>query len=184
MFAVQTVFIALWGVQYMQVAHHVSLTMAAFICNLVFIGVSIGGPLLAWVDSHFAWRRQITLYGSLASLVLISLVLYVPQFPIWAVGILMFLLGFTVSAYVLTFVIANEISPKHMRSTSVGFVNMLSVGSAPILQPLAGLLLALSSHHSTHYTVHQYQIALSILPAGLLAAAFLSRYLPIFHLKR
>ncbi len=180
MFSVQTVFIALWGVQFLQTAHHISLTMAAFICNLVFIGVCIGGPVLAWVDSHFAWRRQITLFSSLASLVLISAVIYIPQLPLWAVGVLMLLLGFMGSAYVLTFVIANELAPGHMRSTSVGFVNMMSVGSAPLLQPLAGFLLVLSSHHGTHYTVSEYQIALSILPIGLLIAAFLSRHLPLF----
>ena len=181
MFAVQTVFIALWGVQFIQTTHQVSLPLAAFICNLVFIGVSIGGPMLAWLDSRFAFRRQITFYGALSALVLISLVLYLPQLPLWAVGVLMLLLGFANSAYVLTFVIANEIAPKHMRATSVGFVNMLSVSSAPLLQPLAGFLLAVCSHHSTHqYTVHEYQIALSILPLGLLMAAGLSRYLPQF----
>ena len=180
MFAVQTVFIALWGVQFMQAAHGVSLTMAAFICNLVFIGVSIGGPVLAWMDSRFALRRQVTLWGALLSVMLMSLVLYVPQLPLWGVGVVMLLLGFTDSTYVLTFVIANEIAPAHMRATSVGFVNMLSVGSAPLLQPLAGFFLALSSHHGTHYTVHQYQIALTILPVGLLIAAWLSRYLPVF----
>lgn len=180
MFAVQTVFIALWGVQFMQVAHHLSLTMAAFICNLVFIGVSIGGPVLAWVDSRFAWRRQITMGGAFAAMILISVVLYLPQLPLWVVAVLMFLLGFGGSAYVLTFVIANEIAPGHMRSTSVGFVNMLSVGSAPLLQPVAGLLLALSSHHSINYTVHDYQVALSILPLGLLISIFLARHLPVF----
>jgi|GEM_PF-6002672 len=164
----------------MQTAHHVSLTMAAFICNLVFIGVSLGGPTLAWVDSHFAMRRLITIAGALASALLISLIIYVPQFPLWMVGTLTLLLGFASSAYVLTFVIANEIAPIHIRSTCVGFTNMLSVGSAPVLQPLAGLLLALSSHHSPHYTVHEYQIALTILPLGLLISAILAQYLPPF----
>lgn len=180
MFAVQTVFIALWGVQFLQTAHHISLTLAAFVCNLVFIGVSIGGPVIAWFDSRFPVRRKITLLGSLAALVLISLVLYLPQLPVWAVGILMLLLGFAGSSYVLTFVIANEIAPAHMRSTSVGFVNMLSVGSAPLLQPLAGFLLVLASHHGIQYTVRDYQLALSILPVCLLIAAILARWLPAF----
>lgn len=178
MFAVQTVFIALWGVQFMQIAHGVSLTMAAFICNLVFVGVCIGGPVLAWIDGRYAWRRMITVGGALGTAVLMSLVLYLPQLPIVMVCILMVLLGFTCSAYVLTFVIANEVAPSYMRSTSVGFVNMLSVGSAPLLQPLAGFFLALTGRHGQHYPLHQYQLALSILPIGLLIAAWLGSYLP------
>ncbi|MBS0350765.1 MAG: MFS transporter [Proteobacteria bacterium] len=181
MFAVQTVFIALWGVQFLQTSHHLSLTMAALICNLVFIGVCFGGPVLAWLDSHFPWRKQITCYTALCAMVLISMVIYLPGLPLWIVGILMLLLGFVGSSYVLTFAIANEIAPAYMRSTSVGFVNMLSVGSGPILQPLAGLLLLISSHHGVDYTVGEYQIALSILPICLLLAAWCSRYLPVFR---
>ena len=162
----------------MQTVHHVSLTTAAFICNLIFVGISVGGPLLAWLDSHFPIRRQITTYGALGTLILFSMVLYLPQLPVWLVGVLILLIGFTGSAYVLTFVIANEVAPSYMRSTSVGFVNMLSVGSAPLLQPVAGFLLALSSHHGTHYTVHQYQFALTILPIALLIAVILAQYLP------
>lgn len=179
MFAVQTVFIALWGVQFMQIAHGLSLTMAALICNLVFVGVCIGGPVLAWLDGHFAWRRTITVGGALATAVLMSIVLYLPHIPLGVVCVLMVLLGFTNSAYVLTFVIANEVAPSYMRSTSVGFVNMLSVGSAPLLQPLAGFFLAFSSRHGQHYPLHQYQLALTILPVGLLIAAWLARYLPV-----
>ncbi len=178
MFAVQTVFIALWGVQFMQIAHGVSLTMAAFICNLVFIGVCIGGPVLAWLDGKLACRHIITIGGALATALLICLILYFPQMPVGMVCVLMVLLGFTGSAYVLTIVIANEIAPSYMRSTSVGFLNMLSVGSAPLMQPLAGFLLALSSRHGQHYPLHQYQLALSILPIGLLIAAWLACYFP------
>lgn len=181
MFAVQTVFVALWGVPFIQVAHHLTLTMAAFICNLLFIGVCFGGPIQAWIDSRFAWRRQVTMGGALLSFVFICLIIYIPELPLWAVAGLMLLLGFSCSSYVLTFVIANELAPAYMRSTSVGFVNMLSVGSAPLLQPLAGFLLAVSSNHASgNYTVREFQIGLSILPIGLLLSAFLAYYLPLF----
>lgn len=93
MFAVQTVFIALWGVQFMQIAHGVSLTMAAFICNLVFIGVCIGGPVLALLDGKLACRHIITIGGALATALLISLILYFPQMPVGMVCVLMVLLG-------------------------------------------------------------------------------------------
>jgi MFS family permease len=183
MFSVQTVFIALWGVQFMQIAHGISLTMAAFVCNLVFVGVCIGGPVIAWIDGRYACRRAVTVGGALATAFIFSLILYLPEIPLVGVCILMVLLGFSCSVYVLTFIIANEVAPSYMRSTSVGFVNMLSVGSAPILQPLAGFFLALSSRHGAHYPLHQYQLALSILPIGLLIAAWLARYLPVIIRK-
>ena len=83
----------------------------------------------------------------------------------------------------LTFAIANEIVATRIKSASIGFVNMLSVGLAPILQPLVGLILSLLTIHAVHnsvhhYTVHEYQIALSIIPLLLLIAAVIGWFLP------
>ncbi len=179
MFSIVTVFVSLWGVPFMQATHQLSLPTAAFVCNLVFIGIALGGPFIGWIDSRFICRRWIMVIGALISAGLISLVLYLPHLSIVFVGSLMFLLGFSCSSYVLTFVIANEIAPSHMRSTSVGFVNMLSVGSAPILQPVSGFLLSLLSHHSMgHYSVEQFQGALSFLPLALLSASVIAIYIP------
>lgn len=96
-----------------------------------------------------------------------TIVIYAPQLPLMVVMGLMMLLGVFASGYVLTFGIANEIVPPHMRGTSLGFTNALSVGTAPLLQPLVGLILHLTARHSTdteYYTIHDYQMALIVLP--------------------
>ncbi len=181
MFSIVTVFVALWAVPFMEVSRGLTLTWATFISNLVFIGISIGGPVIGWLDSRFALRRIVMMWGPFIGALLISLIIYFTHFPLWVVVLLMLLLGFAISTYVLTFVIANEIAPSYMRSTSVGFVNMISVGGAPILQPLVGFFLALESHRFHHigqYTTHQYQLALSILPLALLLATYMGSRLP------
>ncbi len=177
LFSIVTVFVALWAVPFMEISHQLPLTLATFISNLVFIGISLGGPVIGWLDTRFNARRHIMVIGPLLGAVLISLIIYFTNFPLWIVVLLMLALGLTISTYVLTFVIANEIAPSYMRSTSVGFVNMLNVGGAPILQPLVGFLLAIANHRHGNYTAHHYQLALSILPVALLVAAWLGRYL-------
>jgi MFS family permease len=153
MFSIVTAFVALWAVPFLEATYHLTLTMAAFVSNLVFIGVAVGGPVIGWIDTRFSVRRATMITGPWVAAVVISLIIYIPQLPLGIVILLMLLLGFAISTYVLTFVVANEIVPGYMRSTSVGFVNMLSVGGAPVLQPLIGFLLA---------STHQFQIALSI----------------------
>ncbi|OGO95527.1 MAG: MFS transporter [Coxiella sp. RIFCSPHIGHO2_12_FULL_44_14] len=182
LFAVVTVFVALWGIPYIMLAYHVRLIIATLICDLVFLGVAIGTPLVGWLDGQIYHRRPLLIGGALGSAVLLSIVIYVPILPLGLLCVLMALLGILLSVYMLPFAIGNEIVPPHWRGASIGFVNCLSVAGAPLLQPLVGLILYLFTTHSGYgidrYAVLHYQIALSVLPIILLLAAGLARYLP------
>lgn len=182
-FAVVTVFVALWGIPYLMLAHHISLLMATFICNLVFLGVAIGGPVVGWLDYRFHHRRTILILWACASSSLLMILLQIPTGSLALTMVLMVLLGFFSSGYVLTFGVANEIVPSHLRSTSIGFVNSLSVGTAPILQPIVGLFLnmaaaAAARHGVMVYTVRDYQLALLFIPFLVLVAAVLGFFIP------
>ena len=181
MFSIVTVFVALWAIPYMELIHHLNLLMSSLVCNLVFIGISISGPVIGCLDRHISRRRPLLMICSFVSALLMTTIIYIPQLPLIIVMILMVLLGVFASSYVLTFGIANEIVPPHMRGTSLGFTNALSVGTAPLLQPLVGLILHLTAHHpvvTTHENIHNYQIALIILPILILTAGILAMWMP------
>ncbi len=182
MFSIVSVFVALWGVPYFQLAHHMSLMMATVSCNLMFIGVAVGGPIFGWLDSQIVHRRLLLGICALLSAALISVLIFVTSLSLFGVMGCMILLGLFASAYVLTFAIAGEIVPPHQRGTSLGFTNMLSVGTAPILQPLVGLIMHLVAKHSgslsDQYTVHDYQMALMVIPALVVVSAILVRWIP------
>ncbi|WP_264770022.1 MFS transporter [Coxiella burnetii] len=181
MFSIVTVFVALWAIPYMELTHHLSLLTASMVCNLVFIGIGIAGPVIGRLDRRIPRRRPLLITCSFVSAALMTIVIYAPQLPLMVVMGLMMLLGVFASGYVLTFGIANEIVPPHMRGTSLGFTNALSVGTAPLLQPLVGLILHLTARHSTdteYYTIHDYQMALIVLPLLILAAGILAMWMP------
>ena len=182
MFSIVTVFVALWGIPYMMLAHHISLMMATFVCNLMFVGVAVGSPLIGWLDGRFDCRRRLLALCSIVSALVLILLIYLPGLSLLAVMLLMTVLGIFAGSYVVTFGIGNEMVAPHMRGTSIGFVNMLSVGSAPVLQPLVGLILECVAKHKAgvvgQYTVGDYQIALTLIPVLVLCAAWLTRYLP------
>ncbi|MFW0039675.1 MAG: MFS transporter [Coxiella endosymbiont of Dermacentor silvarum] len=183
MFSIITVFVALWAIPYMQLAHHLSLVMASIVCNLVFIGVGLAGPVVGWLDGRITDRRWLLLVCSLVSAGLITVIIYMPQLSLPMVMSLMMLLGIFASGYVLTFGIANEIVPSHMRGTSLGFVNALSVGAAPLLQPIIGFVLHLTAHSVTnvreYYSIHNYQEALTLIPLLILIAGILTKWMPV-----
>lgn len=182
MFSIVTVFVALWGIPFMMLAYHISLTMATFVCNLVFAGVALGSPLLAWLDMRLNCRRRLLIICALVSALLLSLLIYFPVLPLWVVMILMTVLGLFASSYIITFGVGNEIVAPHMRGTSIGFVNTLSMITAPLLQPFVGLVLEIVTEHSGgivgKYTVSEYQVALTIIPVLVLLAAWLARFIP------
>lgn len=183
MFSIVTVFVALWGVPFLMHSHNLSLVHAILCCNSVFLGVAIGGPIIGWMDGRFQIRRKVLVGFAFASCLLTLIIIYVTMLPTFLLIILMVVLGMMISAYVLNFAVANEIVPNYLRGTSMGFTNMLSVCTAPIMQPLVGLLLELMTKGGVQTSAHSYmlidyQLALSVLPLACFIAGFLAFLIP------
>lgn len=183
MFALISVFAALWGIPYVQQAHHLSLVQATFYCSLVYVGVSIFAPLLGWLDTRITHRRYVMFSCAILGFFCTTVIIFWPSMPLVYLSVAMTLVGVASSGYVLTFAVANQIAALRIRSASIGFVNMLSIGGTPVLQPLIGLSLFLlaSYHHASdmrHYTIQEYQLSLMIMPLSLFIAAWLSWLIP------
>lgn len=183
MFAVITVFVALWAVNFFEVSHHLNLLRATFLADLVFVGVAVGSLFIGWLDTQVKCRRIVLVGAAVCATVLMSLIIAFPIMPISLTSVLMVMLGMCCSAYVINFAVASEIVPSCMQGTSIGLANALSVGTAPILQPLVGLVLTKMAllHHvvnPVNYLVRDYQWALVLIPLGTLIAAVLAFYIP------
>lgn len=187
-FSVVTVFVALWGIPYLQVTHHLNLLQATLVVNLVFIGVGIGTPTFGWLDEYYDQRKLILFLAPLVSAVLLFVAIFLPALPLPVVGILMIAIGFACSSYVLPFTIAKEIAEENTLTTSIGITNMLCMILVPILQPLIGWLLNFltKSHENLtvySYSVLHYQEALSVIPALTLIACVLAYWMPKKHFR-
>ncbi len=183
LFTVVTVFVALWGIPFFEKAHHIAASPATFSISLVFLGIAIGGPLIGWFYGLYPRRRLILIGGALMSAALLSVLIYMPSLPMAVTDILLFMLGLSCSCYILNYVIAKEVAVTRGAATSIGFTNTLAVVTAPIFQSVVGLILYLVARgHSLTgheiYTVHSYQLSLSILPVMLIIAALLAVFIP------
>lgn len=161
-----TVFAELWGIPYLQVTHHLGKESASILNGMVFLGWAVGGPLVGQISDWMGRRRLPITIGSLISLVLVCLILYVPGWPTWMLYPLLFIFGVFNSVQVLSFVFGREVSDRRLAGTAIAFINMLVMLGGALVQPLVGELLDL--------TKGNYQIALSIMPACLILAMLLS----------
>ena len=102
---------------------------------MVFLGIGIGTPLIGWFDSRVS-RKLILVGSAIITTILMSTVILMPALNEMLLSILMFSIGLFSSSYMLPFAIVNELASNGNRSAYTGFINMLSVGVAPFIQPL------------------------------------------------
>lgn len=179
-FTVITVFGAMWAIPFIQVKLGCNLVQASFTGSWLFCGAAVSCPLFGYLAGRLSKRRPLMLFSCLTTALLIIAVLLVPITSLVTMAFLMFLIGVCCGAYMLAYSIANELSPKDALSTCTGFINTLAMITAPLMQPLVGYLLDLRSHNGMAHIYHiqDYQLGLSIIPAGLLIASMLVFLLP------
>ena len=187
-----TVFAELWGIPYLKHAHGLSQHSADFANSLLFLGFTIGAPLMGYISDRLKRRKLPMLFGATGAGIVMMIVLYFPGLNESQIGALMFLLGLLYSAQCIVFAVGRELSPNEAAGTAMAMTNMIVMLGAMFLQPLVGRLLDFSL--STHmpnvpmesvpvdklqqlYTADDYQFALSIIPIGIIIAAILTFFL-------
>lgn len=191
-----TVFAELWGISYLREAHGMTQEMAGFANSLLFLGFTIGAPLMGYISDTIKRRKLPMLIGATGAAIIMVIVLYMPGLNATSINILMFLLGILYSSQCIVFAVGRELSPNEAAGTAMAMTNMIVMLGAMFLQPLVGSLLdlSLSSHVSNMpidnipveklqqlYTANDYQFALSVIPVGIIIAAILTFFLKETH---
>lgn len=179
-----TAFAGLWGLSFVQSAYDVSKEVAGYAMSMVFAGWVVGGPLTGLLSDFLGKRKTTIRIGVLGALICLVPVIYFPSIPIYAVYILLFLVGLFSSAELLSFSLAIEVNSVAAKATAAAFTNcLISCGDA-IVQPLVGFLLdhnwsGAMKDGVRHYSTTDYQMALACLPISLVLAFFL-----LFFIKK
>jgi MFS family permease len=168
-----SVFGELWGKSYLEQAHHLTKIQAAKTISFMFLGWGIGAPL-AGLFSDWSGRRVLPLvFGSILSLICIGIILYCPGLSYTSLNVVIFLYGLFSGTEIIIFVMAKENCGVDLSGTVFAAANMIVTLGGVIFQPLVGVLLdKFGAGHlvdGVHvYSTIDYQLALSILPIGLL----------------
>ena len=132
---------ALWGVPYMAERFDLSRTDAAFYTSLMLVGWAAGAPFGGWVSDAVGRRKPPLVISTSVSTVLVLVVFYGPDLPLLPTTALLILIGFMGAWMASTYAYARETVSPRIHGAVTGFVNMMTVASGALLQPVVGLLL-------------------------------------------
>ncbi len=177
-----SVFGELWGNAYLQQAHHLSAKQAANTISLLFVGWAIGAPLSGFLSDYTGSQILPLQISALGALICISIMLYIPELSYSWVNALMLLYGVFSGAEIIVFVMAKEYSGATLSGTVFAATNMIVTLGGVVFQPLVGMLLDYNQDSlvvvgERIYSVSDYHLALSILPASLILSIILAYFL-------
>lgn len=176
-FAPVMVFGGLWGVSFLKEGYLLSETLAAQMVSLIFIGFAVGAPVFGWFSDWIQKRCIVMFWGTLISLITISLVIYAPSSSKGILMLLLFLFGFSISSFLLCFTMIREITVPTLAATAIGFMNAFDAFFGAFSDPLTGKILDMNWNGALQegarvFSIEAYQIAFLTLPIYLVIALF------------
>ncbi len=173
---------AVWGVTYLKTVHGLSNMQASNVTAMIFFGSMIACPLAGLFSDRMERRRMPMIVGAVLSLLVVSLVVFLPHWNYISLLIAFFLIGFFTSTQIISYPFAAESNPSVFTGTAVGLVSLIVIGGAAIAQIVFGKLLDLNwdgmiTAGQKIYSVTAYHNAMIMFPVvmgiGLLAALFI-----------
>lgn len=181
-FAPLAVFGGLWGNPFLQESFHVSKIGAGTLVSCSFFGLGIGGPLLGYLSDRLHNRLNVMTLGLLLSFISLVFALYFPIHSTWLEAVFLFLFGFGTGAFMLGFSLGKEMNALGLGACVIALINTGDALFGAISEPLAGKILDLVATNKTAYgdisfTIHDYHLALLMLPLYLVAAGIFLLFL-------
>jgi MFS family permease len=164
---------AMAGSIYLTQAYHLSRSDASYAMSLLFLGTLIGSPLVGSFSDYIGKKRSLMIIGTILSLGVVLILLYVPSISITSVLVLFFLLGFFTSTQILTYPMVAGNNPHELTATAVSVISIMAQGGPILYQNLFGFLLQANWDGQMIgdvplYSLANYQHALWIIPAGFI----------------
>lgn len=145
-----------------------SANQAAQGASLIFLGFGAGAPLLGWYSDKIGRRKPVMFWGTLIATFCMAVILYIPAMPAGLVYPLLFILGFSISSFLLCFTMIKETHYVGLAATSMGFMNAFDALFGALSDPLTGKVLDLwwtgsSFEGARTFSLSAYHYALAIL---------------------
>ena len=170
-FAPVMAFGGLWGVSFLETKFGFSQQTSASMTSLIFLGFAVGAPLFGWLSNKLGKRKPCMFIGIFASFFCLTSVIYAPSLSFFWGSFLLFLFGFFISGFLISFTIIHEINSPLVTATAIGFMNFFNALFGAITDPLVGFVLDKGWGREivqSAFVAKDYEIALSFLPIYLL----------------
>jgi len=169
---------AVWGSLFLTQVHYIPLTKASFVVSMIAMGTIFGSPFFGWISDRSGERKPMMFLGAIFSLVVFSMIMFVPFTSVNTFILLFFLLGFVTSSQVIGYPLITESNPKSLTGTSQGVAAVIIMSLAMIAQPLSGFLMDLGWGNviidgQPIYSYSDFMRAFAIFPISFILSFFL-----------
>lgn len=172
----------LWGILYLTQVHGLTSTQASYATTIFFVGVIFGCPLFGWFSDRIERRVRPMVIGAILSLIVMSILMYVPSLSFWSIMTLFFLIGLVTSSQVLTYPTIAELNPIYLTSTAVSIDSICIMASGFIVPPFFGWLMERRGSYDMAngiaiYTAQDFNYAMLIMPAAFIVALIITAFI-------
>lgn len=188
MYTATPVLCGLWGVPFLMLSMHLPKAIAANYISLVLFGWAVAGPLWGIFSNRIGQRKPPLYIGCIGALLTLSLVIFGSLHNKLLVQFLLFAFGVFSAAFLPAFALAKELSNQKYVATALSFMNMMNMVGIAIVQPAVGFILdglwsGQMADQVRIYSIANYQMALAVLPIGMLIALLLLPMIRETHCK-
>ncbi len=190
MYAPTEIFGEEWGVLFCSINNvNLSFAKSSLVVSFIFIGMTIGCPIIGYVCDYFNSRIKVMRYCSIIAFMLMTILIYGKSITTHNISftmqcILMFIYGIAASGIIPSYAIASKIHHHKLAGISLGVTNMASVIIGAIFIPIVGLILdyhtksntLITSHHS-QYNISDFNTAFILLPICFLICFVLTYFI-------
>lgn len=174
----------LWGIMYLEQAHHLSKLAAANLTLLIFLGCMIGNPIIGWCSDAIKSRRLLMFLCGMLALTCLFLITFLPNEQLVVLSILFFLMGFAISGQLLSYPLITANNPLELTATANSTISLTIVGLGVITQPTFTWLMEYNwlpawENNVPLFNKTDYHLAFSLLVASVVIATCL-----VFFIKR
>ncbi len=173
-----SVFVDAWAIPFFRTVNHFSRPEGAMAASLTLAGWIISSFISGYLSDRYKTRKIPLLIAAFGATIVSCILIFLPNHSITVIYGLLFALGIFCGPHPLCFSLSKENCSHEISGTAVAFTNFVIMAGGMILQPVVGDILehidraASSAHALVHYTGHDFSIALSVIPIGLLIACF------------
>jgi MFS family permease len=162
----------LFGTQFLSQSYGFTYLQGSTISMMIFIGTIVGSTLTGILSDVLHRRRLPMMICAVISFLLFGFILFGPPQSYLAELMLFFALGLFTAAQIIGYPVTQELNPRSLSGSALGFISVIIMGLPVILQPLTGYLMDWHSHGQNTYSLNDYRCGLTILMAGFVISIF------------
>jgi sugar phosphate permease len=182
-------FTDVWAIPFFTQIYHFSEYDSITATSIVYTGMCVGGPVLAWCAEYFKSNILMILITSILTSIIFVVMFMNDHMSYNVVATLMFIIGILCCYQILVFTLASDIVGKSSAGLALAVVNCINMSFGHIFHLLISNIIQnnwngdLNSNGMPLYDMNSYILALSPIPVLSLVGGFGFLYISILKSK-